>query len=111
MDDDLNTADAIAAIFEMVRECNTYFTPSQPRSKADADYALKVFNELTGVLGILYARKDDALDEDIQELIDLRQEARKQRDFKKSDEIRDALKIRGIILEDTPQGVKWRRES
>jgi cysteinyl-tRNA synthetase len=109
MEDDLNTADAIAVLFEMVRDCNTYFV--QPRGKESSEYALGVFNELAEVLGLLYARKEGTLEDEVEALIDERQQARKNRDFKRADEIRDELKSRGIILEDTPQGVKWRREA
>jgi cysteinyl-tRNA synthetase len=63
------------------------------------------------VLGLLYARKEGTLEDEVEALIDERQQARKNRDFKRADEIRDELKSRGIILEDTPQGVKWRREA
>ncbi len=109
MEDDLNTADAIAALFDLVRDCNTFF--SVPRGKKTAGYALEVFNELADVLGLLYARDDSALESAVEVLIEKRQQARKQRDFKRADEIRDELKSQGIILEDTPQGVKWRREA
>ena len=108
MDDDLNTADAIAALFDLVREANTFF--SIPRSAAAADAAAGCFDELTGVLGLLYNRKAENLDGEIEALIEKRQQARKERDFKTADQIRGQLKDMGIILEDTPQGVKWKRE-
>ena len=69
----------------------------------------EVFDELTGVLGLVYNRKTETLDSEIEELINKRTEARKNKDFKTADEIRDKLKEMGIILEDTPQGVKWTR--
>ena len=70
---------------------------------------MHIYLQLTGVLGLVYNRKEEVLDSDIQALIDARTEARKNRDFKTADEIRDKLKAMGIILEDTPQGVKWSR--
>ncbi len=109
MDDDLNTADALAAVFELVRDVNTYI--QEPHSKASLEQAAQVFDSLTDVLGILYNRKTESLDEEIEALIEQRQQARKARDFKTADAIRDTLKAKGIILEDTPQGVKWRREN
>lgn len=108
MDDDLNTADAIGALFEMVREINSYLTTA--RHKDVVAYAAEVFDTLCGVLGILYNRKKETLDSEIDALIAERQQARKDKNFKRSDEIRDQLKAEGIILEDTPQGVKWKRE-
>lgn len=108
MDDDLNTADAIAALFELVRDINVYVTVSDP-SKALCDKASAVFNELTDVLGLLYDRKKEMLDGDIEAKIEARNEARKQKNWAESDRIRDELKAMGIILEDTTQGVKWHR--
>ena len=108
MDDDLNTADAISVLFELTRDLNSYFT--DPKSKEDAVAATKLFDEFCDVLGILYNRKSENLDAQIEALIEERQAARKAKDFKRSDEIRDMLKAQGIVLEDTAQGVKWRRE-
>ena len=108
MDDDLNTADAIAALFELVRDVNTFFTV--PRSAQITQYTTTCFDELTNVLGLLYDRKKEALDSDIEALIEERQTARKEKNWKRADEIRDTLKAQGIVLEDTPQGVKWHRE-
>ena len=107
MDDDLNTADALAALFTLVRDINTAIANGAGRDTLNACAA--AFDELTGVLGLVYNRKTEALDSEIEELIAKRTEARKNRDFKTADEIRDKLKEMGIILEDTPQGVKWTR--
>ena len=107
MDDDLNTADALAAVFTLVRDINTAIANGAGKDTLNACAA--AFDELTGVLGLVYNRKTEALDSEIEELIAKRTEARKARDFKTADEIRDKLKEMGIILEDTPQGVKWTR--
>ncbi len=106
MDDDLNTADGLAALFELARDCNSYFV--SPRQNDDCEAAVALFDELCQVLGLLYDRQTANLDSEIQAKIDERQQARRDRDFKKADAIRDELKARGIILEDTPQGVKYR---
>ena len=111
MDDDLNTADAIAAIFEMVKDINSSIKPEINISKETIVFCSDLIKELGGVLGILRkVKEDDAIDPEIQELIDRRQQARKEKNWKLADEIRDKLKGMGIILEDTPQGVKVRRE-
>ena len=107
MEDDLNTADAIAAIFMLVRDINTAI--ANGAGKATLEACADMFDQLTGVLGLVYNRKTEALDSEIEELIEKRTEARKAKDFKTADEIRDKLKEMGIILEDTPQGVKWTR--
>ncbi len=107
MDDDLNTADALAAVFTLVRDINTAIANGAGKDTLNA--CADVFDELTGVLGLVYNRKTETLDQEIEDLIAKRTEARKARDFKTADEIRDKLKEMGIILEDTPQGVKWTR--
>ena len=107
MEDDLNTADALAAIFMLVRDINTAIAGGA--KKATLEACADIFDQLTGVLGLVYNRKTDRLDSEIEELIEKRTEARKAKDFKTADEIRDKLKEMGIILEDTPQGVKWTR--
>jgi len=107
MDDDLNTADAISAIFELVKELNTALVSINKLSKKSAEFGLFVLNELCMVLGIAEKKEQKALDSEIEILIEKRQQARKEKNFKLSDEIRDKLKTMGIVLEDTPQGVKW----
>ncbi len=107
MDDDMNTADAIAAVFELVRDINTVV--ANGASKATVECAIKAFDELTGVLGLVYNRNKASLDDEVESLIAQRAEARKNKDWAKADEIRDTIKAMGIILEDTPQGVKWHK--
>ena len=107
MEDDLNTADAIAAIFELVREINIQISEGN-KDKEFLESALKLFNELTGVLGIV-TKEEETLEEEIEKLIEQRQQARKEKNWKLADEIRDKLKDMGIELQDTPDGVKWRK--
>jgi len=107
MEDDLNTADAIAAIFELVREINTRISEGY-KDREFLQSALDLFNELTGVLGIV-TKEEETLEEEIEKLIEQRQQARKEKNWKLADEIRDKLKAMGIELQDTPEGVKWRR--
>ena len=109
MDDDLNTADAIAAIFELVRDINTNVV-GKGSSKKLCEAAAGIFDELTDVLGLVYNRKTEELDDDIEKLIEARTQARKDKNWAEADRIRDELKAKGIVLEDTAQGVKWHRE-
>ncbi len=109
MDDDLNTADAIAALFDMVREINGNITAASNGSVTLIDLAANMMKELGNVLGILQKSRQDSLDSEIEALIAERQQARKDKNWAAADRIRDQLKEMGIILEDTPQGVKWRR--
>ena len=109
MDDDLNTADAITAVFELVRDINTTVITDAP-AKELVELATTIFDELTGVLGLVYNRKTESLDDEIEKMIEARTQARKDRNWAEADRIRDELKAQGIILEDTPQGVKWHRE-
>ncbi len=109
MDDDLNTADGIAALFELVRDINTKIL-DKPVSKSVCKAAAKLFDELCSVLGILYNRKSNDLDSEIEALIEQRNQARAARDWATADKIRDDLKVRGIILKDTPNGVTWTKE-
>ncbi len=107
MEDDLNTADALAAIFMLVKDVNNAI--ANGAKKATLEACADMFDQLTGVLGLVYNRKTEVLDSEIEELIEKRTQARKNKDFKTADEIRDKLKEMGIILEDTQQGVKWSR--
>ncbi len=106
MDDDLNTADGIAAVFELAKDINTKILDNDV-SKSVCEYAAKLFDELCDVLGILYNRKETSLESEIEELIEKRNEARKNKDWALADKIRDDLKAQGIILKDTPNGVTW----
>ena len=109
MDDDLNTADAISHIFSLVREVNTKINNEGTYSKELCEKTVSLIIELISVLGIEYKGKEDDLSKEVEGLIGKRQEARKNKDFALADEIRDKLTDMGIILEDTRQGVKWRK--
>ncbi len=107
MEDDFNTADAIAAVFDLVK-----FANSNTDSESSAEYLGKLFDllvKLTDVLGLLVDKKEDILDEDIEKLIEERQAARKAKDFARADAIRDDLLEKGIVLKDTREGVQWKR--
>lgn len=110
MDDDLNTADAVSAVFELAREINTKINMSTNPSKELCQFALDLFTDLTDILGILYQKEDSELDREIEELIQKRNEARRNKDWATADKIRDELTRRNIVLEDTPSGVKWKRQ-
>ncbi len=107
MDDDFNTADAIAAIFELVKFSNT--NVKEDSSGAFADGLLEILKKLCDVLGIITEKKEEMLDKEIEDLIEERQEARKAKNFARADEIRDELLKKGILLKDTREGVKWQR--
>ena len=107
MDDDFNTADALAAVFELVKFANTNV---QEGSSAEfAAYTLEVMTKLCDVLGLTLEKKEEILDEEIENLIAERQNARKAKDFARADEIRGLLLEKGIELKDTREGVKWKR--
>mgnify|MGYP001031225440 FL=1 len=103
MNDDFNTADALAVIFEMVREINS--TVSVDSSRAAVDKAMAMLDELTSVLGLL-TKDDNDLDDEIKKKIELREQARKEKNWELADSIRDELLAQGIVLQDTPHGVK-----
>lgn len=107
MDDDLNTADAISVIFELVKLSNT--TVSETSSKQYCQKLVTVIRQLCDILGIEVTREEQLLDTDIERLIEERQQARKNRDFARADEIRNQLLEQGIALEDTREGVKWKK--
>lgn len=107
MDDDFNTADAVAAVFEFVKYINT--NTDENSSKEYLQKNLDLLIKLTDVLGLIVDREDEILDSDIEKLIEERQAARKAKDFKRADEIRDELLEKGIILKDTREGVQWKR--
>ncbi|WP_042278180.1 cysteine--tRNA ligase [[Clostridium] dakarense] len=107
MEDDINTADAISVIFELSRFINT--NVDEKSSLEFAKKCLDEFNELTSVLNIVNKKNDDMLDEEIENLIQKRVDAKKNKDFKLADDIRQELLDKGIILEDTRQGTKWKR--
>ena len=107
MEDDLNTADAVSAIFELSKFINT--NVNEESSLEFAKMCLDKFNELTEVLNIVNKKNDDILDKDIEDLIQKRTDAKKNKDFKLADDIRQELLNKGIILEDTRQGTKWKR--
>lgn len=107
MDEDFNTADAIAAMFELVKYANT--TTSENSSMEYITSIKDTLTQLGDVLGLILEKEEEILDTDIEALIEERQMARKNKDFTRSDEIRDELLAKGIVLEDTREGVKWKR--
>lgn len=109
MDDDLNTANAITVLFDVVKEANLYMRQENV-GKAEIQVYKDLLVELTGVLGLILEQEEELLDSEIDALIEERTEARRARNFARSDEIRDLLAAKGIVLEDTPQGVRWRRK-
>ena len=103
MDDDFNTADGITALFELARDINSNINAKTAPSKELCEFALNLYKEIAGVLGLLYAEKDGVAD-DVQALIEQRNTARKNKDWAMADKIRDELKARGITIKDTPNG-------
>ncbi len=107
MEDDFNTADAVAAVFDLVKYTNT--NTNEESSKAYLQMLLERLVKLTDVLGLLVDKEEDILDAEIENLIEERQAARKAKDFARADAIRDELLEKGIILKDTREGVQWKR--
>ena len=107
MDDDFNTDDGISAVFDLARDINTFVDSGA--NKAELTKCLAAFDELCGVLGLVYNTKTESLDDEVEALIAERTKARAEKNWAKADEIRDKLKAMNIILEDTPQGIKWHR--
>ncbi|WP_284140993.1 cysteine--tRNA ligase [Virgibacillus sp. LDC-1] len=108
MDDDFNTANAISVLFDLTKEANVYLQSKQT-STVVIDAFVDEITSLLRILGIELKAEEELLDQDIEALIEERNQARKNRDFSRADEIRDMLKEQNIILEDTPQGVRWKR--
>ncbi len=107
MDDDFNTADAIACVFDLVKYANT--VAGSDNSREFLESILGTITVLTDVLGIIVEKKEEILDEEIEDLIAQRQQARKEKNFARADEIRELLSAKGIVLEDTREGVRWKR--
>ena len=107
MDDDFNTADAISAVFELVKLANS--NSSEDNTKEYITALKESIVTLADILGLKVIKEEELLDEDIEALIAERQQARKDKNFARADEIRDELMAKGIILEDTREGVRWKR--
>ncbi|WP_226537562.1 cysteine--tRNA ligase [Fictibacillus halophilus] len=109
MDDDFNTANAISILFDFSKEANVYLQEKNTSKAVITDF-IHLFDELAGVLGLTLQKEEELLDEQIEALIEERNQARKDKNFSRADEIRDLLKEQNIILEDTAQGVRWKRD-
>ena len=106
MDDDLNTADALAVIFDLIREVNTNIQRESPENAGYVTYASGLFDELTGVLGLLYNKKEEEIPADILALVEERTAARKAKDFTRADALSDEITAKGYVVEETRQGTK-----
>lgn len=109
MQDDFNTSDALTAVFDLVAEANQY-VKNKTVNQEHLEQYIELFNEMNQVLGIIAEESAELLDEDIEQLIEERTEARKAKNWARADEIRDILQEQNIVLEDTPQGMRWRRK-
>lgn len=109
MDDDFNTADALAVLFELARETNTYLSQPSP-ARPVVEKTLAFFAEVGEILGFFADKQHNDLDSKVNELIERRQAARQAKDWSTADAIRDQLQAMGVVLEDTPQGVRWRKK-
>ena len=107
MEDDFNTADAFSSVFELVKFANLYANESS--SAVFLNLLMKELNELMDICGIVLEKKEENLEEWVEQLIEERKIARKEKQFQKADEIRDLLLDKGIELEDTREGVKWKK--
>lgn len=107
LEDDLNTADALSVLFDLVREINANISMKAEVSRATVGFAADLLDELSDILGLLYNKEESLLNDEIEALIEKRQGARKNKDWATADKIRDELKRKNVVLEDTPQGIKW----
>jgi len=110
MDDDFNTADGLGVLFELARSCNIYLKEAHPYNRALLEETLQFYCDGNDILEILDVSAPETLDEEISEMIEKREQARSSQDFATADQIRDDLEVKGIILEDTPHGTRWKRK-
>ena len=110
MDDDFNTADALGVIFDLVRSLNVYLNEAHPYNRLLLEDVLSFFREINDIFELVDISGPEALNEELDEMIKQREKARAEKDFATADRIRDDLEARGIILEDTPRGTRWKRK-
>ena len=109
MDEDFNAQNGIAVVYDMAKKMNVYSEAGQVELDS-INHLLETFKNMTAVFGLSFDQATEDLGARVEELIAQRLEAKKQKDFQKSDDIRDQLAAEGIILEDTPQGTRWRKD-